>query len=84
MIGNILKTLRERHDYNQDYVAEKVNIKRSTYANYERESREPSIDMLIKLADLYVVLCQDLVQHKMRNFNYFQLTNRDSLATLAL
>ena len=32
----------------------------------------------------YVVLCQDLVQHKMRNFNYFQLTNSDSLATLAL
>ena len=32
----------------------------------------------------HVVLCQDLVQHKMRNFNYFQLTNRDSLATLAL
>lgn len=33
---------------------------------------------------LKVVLCQDLVQHKMRNFNYFQLTNSDSLATLAL
>lgn len=32
----------------------------------------------------WVVLCQDLVQHKMRNFNYFQLTNSDSLATLAL
>lgn len=32
----------------------------------------------------YLVLCQDLVQHKMRNFNYFQLTNSDSLATLAL
>lgn len=31
-----------------------------------------------------MVLCQDLVQHKMRNFNYFQLTNSDSLATLAL
>lgn len=31
-----------------------------------------------------LVLCQDLVQHKMRNFNYFQLTNSDSLATLAL
>ena len=36
----------------------------------------------VSLAD--VVLCQDLVQHKMRNFNYFQLTNSDSLATLAL
>ena len=32
----------------------------------------------------HMVLCQDLVQHKMRNFNYFQLTNSDSLATLAL
>ena len=31
-----------------------------------------------------MVLCQDLVQHKIRNFNYFQLTNSDSLATLAL
>lgn len=63
MIGNILKTLRERHDYNQDYVAEKVNIKRSTYANYERESREPSIDMLIKLADLYEISVDYLLGH---------------------
>ena len=37
-----------------------------------------------KLAKRRMVLCQDLVQHKMRNFNYFQLTNSDSLATLAL
>ena len=35
-------------------------------------------------AEIQLVLCQDLVQHKMRNFNYFQLTNSDSLATLAL
>ena len=27
------------------------------------------------VATVRVVLCQDLVQHKMRNFNYFQLTN---------
>lgn len=63
MLGNILKTLRERHDYNQDYVAEKVNVKRSTYANYERESREPSIDMLIKLADLYEISVDYLLGH---------------------
>lgn len=44
-------------------------------------------DKCLWLKELYsvaLVLCQDLVQHKMRNFNYFQLTNRDSLATLAL
>ena len=63
MIGNILKTLRERHDYNQDYVADKVNINRSTYANYERESREPNIAMLIKLADLYEISVDYLLGH---------------------
>ena len=63
MIGNILKTLRERHDYNQDYVADKVNINRSTYANYERESREPNIAMLIKLADLYGISVDYLLGH---------------------
>ena len=63
MIGNILKTLWERHDYNQDYVADKVNIKRSTYANYERESREPNIAMLVKLADLYGISIDYLLGH---------------------
>ena len=50
---------------------------------------EKSISMPIAQISLHtkfstLVLCQDLVQHKMRNFNYFQLTNSDSLATLAL
>ena len=40
--------------------------------------------VVMAIDDTTMVLCQDLVQHKMRNFNYFQLTNSDSLATLAL
>ena len=43
-----------------------------------------SSDSSISIQITHMVLCQDLVQHKMRNFNYFQLTNSDSLATLAL
>ena len=42
------------------------------------------IPLAFILAYRDLVLCQDLVQHKMRNFNYCQLTNSDSLATLAL
>ena len=38
-------------------------IKRSSYANYERESREPNIDMLIKLADLYEISVDYLLGH---------------------
>ena len=44
-------------------MAEKINIKRSSYANYERESREPNIDMFIKLADLYEISVDYLLGH---------------------
>ena len=63
MIGPILKSLREKHDYNQDYVAEKINVSRSTYANYERESREPNIATLIGLADFYGLSVDYLLGH---------------------
>ncbi len=63
MIGLILKALREKHDYNQDYVADKIQVSRSTYANYERESREPSISTLIGLADLYDISVDYLLGH---------------------
>ena len=66
MIGSILKALREKHDYNQDYVADKIQVSRSTYANYERESREPSI-ALIGLADLYDISVDYLLGHTFNN-----------------
>lgn len=63
MIGAILKSLRKKHGYGQDYVADKINVKRSTYANYERESREPSLALVIELAKLYDISTDYLLGH---------------------
>ena len=67
MIGNILKLLRKKHGYSQDYVSDKINVKRSTYANYERETREPNISLLIELADVYGVSVDYLLGHVANN-----------------
>ena len=63
MYGTILKSLRKKHGYGQDYVADKIKVKRPTYANYERETREPSISLLIELADVYGVSVDYILGH---------------------
>lgn len=56
-----IKALRQKNQFTQKEVADKLNITRSTYNNYENESNEPSINTLIKLADFYNVSIDELV-----------------------
>lgn len=55
MIGNKLKELREAKGLTQNEVCEIINVRQNTYSAYERETREPNIDTLIKLAEFYKV-----------------------------
>lgn len=48
-----IKNLREDHDWTQEYISKKLNIKQRTYSNYERGERQPPIEILCDLADLY-------------------------------
>lgn len=54
-ISKILKELRKENEYSQQDVADFLNISRSTYGKYETGDREPSLEMLCKLADFYKV-----------------------------
>lgn len=48
-----LKELRKQQNLTQVQVSQYLNTTHQTYNNYENGKYEPSIDMLIKLADLY-------------------------------
>ena len=48
-----LKELRKSLNLTQEEVAKKLNIKQNTYSQYENFQREPSIELLIRLAKLF-------------------------------
>lgn len=52
-ITNQIKTLRKQNGYTQQQVADLVNISRSAYSQYEMGIKQPTVDTLYKLADLY-------------------------------
>ena len=50
-----LRDLREDHDYHQKTLSEKINIPRSTYANWESGGSDFDIDCADKIASIYNV-----------------------------
>jgi transcriptional regulator with XRE-family HTH domain len=48
-----LKQLREENNLLQREIAEKLNMPRSTYVNYENGSREPDVETIKKIANYY-------------------------------
>ena len=48
-----LKKLRKEKGLTQKQVAEAIKITASTYANYEQGTREPNIDIIIKLCKFF-------------------------------
>ena len=67
LIGRIdmrLKELREEMGIPQRAVAEKVGCSPLVYSRYEREEREPDINMLCRLADYFNVSIDYLVERQ--------------------
>ncbi len=54
-INENLKKLREEKEFTQKYVADYLNVDRSTYTYYETGKTEPSLTTLAKLCELFEV-----------------------------
>ncbi|MBU8768277.1 helix-turn-helix domain-containing protein [Cytobacillus oceanisediminis] len=54
-LGKRLKAERERRNWSQIFVAQKIGITNTVLSNYERDYRDPDTETLKKLADLYDV-----------------------------
>lgn len=55
VIGITIKYLRNRKGITQKEVAQKIGIAQQTYAGYESGKHEPSIEIMIRLADFYEI-----------------------------
>ncbi len=54
-LGEILKNLRKKYNFTQDFVASQLNLSRSTYTYYETGKTEPNLKSLGILSKLYNV-----------------------------
>lgn len=63
MLSDRLKELREDLELNQEDVAKRINVGRSTYASWEVGRAEPSVSILKDIAKFYNVsidyLCEN-------------------------
>ena len=55
MLGKRIYELRTAFGWSQVQLAEKLNISKQTVSNWENENIQPSIDMLVRLANLFRV-----------------------------
>lgn len=69
-----LKLLREENKMTQQYVADRLNVARSTVAGYETKCRQPSHEKLTTLANLFNVTVDYLLDDDTINMTSSQCT----------
>lgn len=63
MIGMNIQELRRRHDVTQEELAEKLDVSRQTIAKWERGESAPDINSCIRIADLFNVTVDELINY---------------------
>lgn len=54
-LGERIRRLRLERNWKQDLVAKRLNVNVNAISRYEGDLREPSLDMLYRMADLFRV-----------------------------
>lgn len=75
----LLRTLRKKSGYTQEYVASQIHIDRTTYGGYESGAYEPSYSTITALSKLYNVQLQvfDLKEKKTPHIDYVSDSIKD-------
>lgn len=68
MFGEIIKKIRTAHHLNQVQLANKLNVSKQTVSNWENNNILPSIDMLVKIARLFSVSTDYLLELDDRDY----------------
>ena len=62
MLSTKIKELRLGHGLNQVELGKKLSVTKQTISNWENDNIQPSIDMLIKIADYFSVSTDYLLE----------------------
>ena len=62
MFSDRLKTIRKESPYTQQKIADMLCISLNAYQKYEQAERSPSLETLVKLADIFEVTTDYLLE----------------------
>ena len=62
-----LKTFRERCNWSQKELADKLGLKQSTIAAYETGLNEPKLELFVKMADCFGITVDHLIGNSREN-----------------
>lgn len=73
MFCKILNQLRKEQSITQDYLADLLNVSRTTIVRYEKGTCEPDIATLVKIADIFNVSLDYLLGRTIHKHNLSML-----------
>ncbi|HBM81119.1 MAG TPA: transcriptional regulator [Clostridiaceae bacterium] len=82
MIGKKLKELRESKGLTRKAVAKQINIDQTTYGKYELGKREPSFEIVKKLADFFQVSVDFLLDRE-KKYPAYESKGKEYKVTLS-
>ena len=77
LLGDRIKLLRKDQCITQDQLAEYINVSRSSVNGYENDGVEPSLSVLVKMADRFNVSLDYLLERTEEKHN-INLLNEDA------
>lgn len=66
-LGENIKKLRSLHHYNQSELAHLLKVSQTSIAHYEKGSRQPTLETLIEMSNIFQVTIDDLLGHRIYN-----------------
>lgn len=84
MLSKQIKSLRITHNMTQVELAKKLNITKQAVSNWENDNIQPSIDMLVKLADFFGVSTDYLLGRDATNYINVEGLSKEETAHIHL
>jgi transcriptional regulator with XRE-family HTH domain len=78
MFDKILKELREEKKLTQNEIAKLLNVSRASISAYENRTNDPSLDVLIRMADFFNVSLDYLLGRTPERTNNNLIPNNDA------
>lgn len=82
LLGQKIRNIRKQKGYSQKDMAGLLGVTQSTIANYEKETRQPSIEMLVAMSDLFDITVDELLG--LRNLPGTTLVDYDHMSQIQL